>query len=199
MSRVIPYASRAAIWYCLKNGGCPPPLPAQDPTLAGIPTFTVNVNCAPVPPAGGGLSILVPWTKGLTKLSTAIAGAPASIDCSVDTDVVTAAELTGLATAVAGFNAHIQSEATARGMAYFDVNPTLGALVANGTIPAFPNIAGAALGQPVTFGTLFTLDGVHPSAAAHRLVADSLAAAINATFSTTIPVPVCGAVTCPAP
>ncbi|MBK9690754.1 MAG: SGNH/GDSL hydrolase family protein [Gemmatimonadetes bacterium] len=99
---VIPYASKGAIWYCLKNGGCPAPLPPQDPTLAGIPTFTVNVSCAPVPPAGGGLSILVPWTVGLTKLSTAIAGFPATIDCSVDNEVVTSAELTGLVTAVPG-------------------------------------------------------------------------------------------------
>ena len=196
---VIPYASKGAIWYCLKNGGCPAPLPPQDPTLAGIPTFTVNVSCAPVPPAGGGLSILVPWTVGLTKLSTAIAGFPATIDCSVDNEVVTSAELTGLVTAVQGFNAHIVAEGAARGMAVFDINPTLGALVLNGTIPQFPNIAGAAVGQPVTFGTMFTLDGVHPSALAHQIVADSLASVINATYGTSLPVPVCGTVSCPAP
>ncbi|MBK7715212.1 MAG: SGNH/GDSL hydrolase family protein [Gemmatimonadetes bacterium] len=195
---VIPYASKGAIWYCLKNGGCPAPLPPQDPTLAGIPTFTVNVSCAPVPPAGGGLSILVPWTVGLTKLSTAIAGFPATIDCSVDNEVVTSAELTGLVTAVQGFNAHIVAEGAARGMAVFDINPTLGALVGN-AIPSFPDISGAAVGQPVTFGTMFTLDGVHPSALAHQVVADSLAAVINRTYGTSLPVPVCGTVSCPAP
>lgn len=196
---VIPYASKGAIWYCLKNGGCPAPLPPQDPTLAGIPTFSVSVSCAPVPPAGGGLSVLVPWTVGLTKLSTAIAGFPATIDCAVDNEVVTSTELAGLTTAVQGFNAHIVAEAAARGMAVFDINPTLGALVLNGTIPQFPNIAGAAVGQPVTFGTMFTLDGVHPSATAHRIVADSLASVINAFYGTTLPVPVCGTVACPAP
>lgn len=201
---VIPYASKGAIWFCLKNGNgaggdCPAPLPPRNPQLQGIPTFTVNANCAPIAPAGGGLSILVPWTVGLTKLSTAIAGAPASINCAVDNEVITTAELTGLVTAVQGFNAHIQAEATRRGMAYFDINPTLGALVANGTIPQFPNIAGAAVGQPVTFGTLFTLDGVHPSAAAHRIVVDSLASTINKFYNTSLPVPVCGTVACPAP
>jgi GDSL-like Lipase/Acylhydrolase len=195
---VIPYASKAAIWYCLKNGGCPPPLPPQNPTLAAIPTFTVNVNCAPVPPTGGGLAILVPWTVGLTKVSTAVGGTPASIDCSVDNEVVTTAELTGLATAVAQFNAHIQAEATARGMAYFDINPPLAALVANGTIPSFPDISQALAGGSVGFGPMFTLDGVHPSATAHRLVADSLASVINQKFGTTLPVPVCGVVACPA-
>jgi hypothetical protein len=114
---VIPYASRAAIWYCVKNGGCPPPLPPQDPLLASIPTFSVNANCAPVPPASGGLAILVPWTIGLTKVSTALAGTPSSIDCSVDNEVVTTSELVGLGTAVAQFNAHIQAEAASRGMA----------------------------------------------------------------------------------
>ena len=196
---VIPYASKGAIWYCLKNGGCPAPLPPQDPTLAAIPTFTVSATCAPIPPTGGGLSILVPWTVGLTKLSTAIAGFPAAIDCSVDNEVVTTAELTGLVTAVAQFNAHIQSEAAARGMAYLDVNPTLGALVATGAIPQFPDISHAATGGAVTFGTMFTLDGVHPSATAHRIVADSLASTINQFYGTTLPVPICGTVSCPAP
>lgn len=196
---VIPYASRAAIWYCLKNGGCPAPLPPQNPALAGIPTFTVNVNCAPVPPAGGGLAILVPWTIGLSKVNAAAHGTPTSIDCSVDNDVVTTAELTGLATAVAQFNAHIQSEAAARGFAYANVNTALGALVASGAIPSFPDISGALLGNSVLFGPYFTLDGVHPSALAHQLIADTVASAINQKYGTTLPIPVCGTVTCPAP
>jgi lysophospholipase L1-like esterase len=202
---IIPYASRAAIWYCLKNGGCPPPLPPQNPLLAGIPTFTVNVNCAPVPPAGGGLAILVPWTIGLAKVSAALGGTPTSIDCSVDNEVITTAELTGLVTAVTQFNAHIQAEAASRGMGYFNVNPALAALVGNGTIPSFP-IVWTTLRPPpaspvdsVTFGPMFTLDGVHPSSTANRLVADSLASVINQQFATTLPVPVCGTVSCPAP
>jgi lysophospholipase L1-like esterase len=196
---VIPYASRAAIWYCLKNGGCPAPLPPQNPALAGIPTFTVNVNCAPVPPTGGGLAILVPWTIGLAKVNAAAHGTPSAIDCSVDNEVVTTAELTGLATAVAQFNGHIQAEAASRGMAYVNVNTPLLALAANGTIPAFPDISGALVGNSVTFGPMFTLDGVHPSATAHRLVADSVASAINQKFSTALPIPICGTVSCPAP
>jgi len=198
---VIPYASRAAIWYCLKNGGCPPPLPAQDPLLAGIPTFSVNANCAP----NGGLSILVPWTIGLTKVSTALSGTPASIDCSVDNEVVTTAELTGLATAVAQFNAHIQAEAANRGMAYVDVNAPLAALVGTGVIPPFPQVWTTLRPPPaspvdsITFGPMFSLDGVHPSSLAHQLVADSVASAINQFFGTALPVPVCGTVSCPAP
>lgn len=202
---VIPYASKAAIWYCLKNGGCPAPLPGQDPILGAIPTFTVNANCAPVPPAGGGLAILVPWTIGLTKVRTAISGTPASIDCSVDNEVVTTAELTGLVTAVAGYNNHIQAEAASRGMAYFDINPTLAshADTVGGPqlIPPFPIVwvTPPATIDSVTFGPLFTLDGVHPSATAHRIVADSVASVVNLQFNTNLPIPVCGTVSCPAP
>jgi lysophospholipase L1-like esterase len=208
---VIPYASSAAIWFCLKNGNgaggdCPPPFPPRNPNIQGIPTFSVAANCAPVPPAGGGIQVLVPWTIGLTKLNTAIGGTPASIDCSVDNEVVTAAETQGIATALAQYNAHIASEATARGYAYFDINPPLQTLLANGTIPSFPDLLPALAGGNVGFGppgdtdrelTMFSLDGFHPSSRAHRLMADGLAGAINATYGTSLPVPVCGTVSCP--
>jgi lysophospholipase L1-like esterase len=192
-----PFASAGAIYYCLKNGGCPAPLPPQNPALAGIPTFTVNANCAPP----GGLQVLVPWTVGLAKVSAAIGGTPSSINCTVDNEVITPTELGGLVTAITAFNTHIQSEATARGWAFVDINAPLAALRADGTIPAFPNVAGALVSppQPVTFGPIFSLDGVHPSSTAHRLVADSVASAINAHYGTNLPVPVCGTVACPAP
>ena len=90
-------------------------------------------------------------------------------------------------TAVAGYNSFIAAEATARGMAYFDVNPTLQALVASGAIPPIPNIAPALVGQSVTFGPYFSLDGVHPSTQAHQLVADSLVSTVNQFFGTSIP------------
>ena len=193
----VPYASSAAIWYCLKNGGCPAPLPPQDPTLAAIPTFTVNVNCAP--PAG--VPVLVPWPVGLAKLAAAALppNTPSEIDCSVDNEVVTAAETANIATANAAYNAHIAAAAAARGFAYFDPNPTLTALVLNGTIPQFPNIAPALVGQSVGFGPLFSLDGFHMSSVAHQLVADSVASIINQHYGTSLPVPVCATVTCPAP
>jgi lysophospholipase L1-like esterase len=201
---VIPYASSAAIWFCLKNGNgaggdCPPPFPPRDPNIQGIPTFSVAANCAPIPPAGGGIPILVPWPIGLTKLNTALGGTPAGIDCSVDNEVVTAAETQGIATAVAQYNDHISTAAAARGYAYFDINPPLQALLANGTIPRFPNLLPALGGGSVGFGTMFSLDGFHPSSLAHQLVADGVAGAINATYGTTLPVPVCGTVSCPAP
>lgn len=196
----IPYASPAAIYYCLKNGGCPAPLPPQNPILAGIPTFTVNVNCAPP----GGLQILVPWPIGLGKVDSAAAGAPTTLDCSVQNQVISPQEIGAMITAVTAYNTHIQAVAAANNWAYWDVNTILDAARANGTIPVFPDVSGAFAVPPtsITFGPFFSLDGVHPSSAAHEVVADSLAATINTFYfagQALLPVPVCGTITCPAP
>lgn len=197
----IPYASTGATYWCIKNAPACGPVPAAFP-----PTFTVNNNCAPALaiPTGKGDSTLVPWPIWIPKLEAALGGSAQDLDCSVDTLVVTAAEFANLRTAVAGYNAHIQSVANAHNWAYWDPNPTLHAelqtpLNPTGRIPAFPDLSAALAGGSVLFGPLFTLDGVHPSALTHRIVADSAAATINAAYATSLPVPVCGTVTCPAP
>ncbi|MFI5211226.1 MAG: SGNH/GDSL hydrolase family protein, partial [Gemmatimonadales bacterium] len=195
----LPYASPAGIYYCLKNGGCPAPLPPQNPILGGLPTFTVDANCSPL---AGGMSILVPWPIGLGKVDSAAAGAPTVLDCTNQSQVVSPEETAAMVTAITAYNAHIQSVATANGWAYWDVNPVLNAARANGTIPLFPDVSGAFASPPtsVTFGPLFSLDGVHPSSLTHQIVADSLAATINQFYfagQPMLPVPVCGTVTCP--
>ncbi len=197
---VIPYANAAAIWFCLKNGDgaggdCPAPLPPRNATFQADTFFHVAANCAP--PAG--LQVLVPWPVGLTKVSTTLQGVSATIDCSVDNEVVTTAELGGIAAALAGYNAHITSEAAARGFALFDINVPLNALLAAGAIPQFPDLLPALGGQPVGFGPYFSQDGFHPSSLAHQAIADGIAAAINTTYGTSLPVPVCATATCPAP
>lgn len=200
----VPYANSAAIWFCLKNGNgaggdCPPPFPPRNPTLQGIPTFSVNANCAPVPPAGGGIQVLVPWTIGLAKVGAAAQGVPSSIDCSVDNEVVTQAELGNIVASVTAFNQHISSEAAARGYPFVDANAILAAAIDNVRVLQFPNLTPALGGGNVTFGTWFSLDGFHPSSVAHQVVADSIASAINQFYGTSLPVPVCGTVTCPLP
>lgn len=199
---VIPFASRSAIYYCLTVTDalrCQAPLPtAPDPNLAGLKAlgrFDVNVNCA----APGGLATLVPWPIGLQKIATAAAGGTTVIDCSLDNEVVTPTEYQGMVDAVAGYNAHIASEAAARGFAYFDINPGLAAAIDNVRIRPFPDLLPALAGGNVGFGTFFSLDGFHPSSLAHQAIADGIADAINTHYSTTLPVPICGTVTCPAP
>jgi lysophospholipase L1-like esterase len=185
-----PFASRTAIYYCLTYTDplrCVAPLPTTpDPNLAGLAAlgrWTVLVNCA----APTGLATLIPWTIALTKLKTAVAGLPQTMDCSNDAQVVTPTELAGLQAATAGFNAYISSQAASRGMAYWDPNPVLLDLKATGAIPSIPNFAPALANLPVTFGNYFSLDGVHPSTLTHQLVADSLVATVNAFFGTSIP------------
>lgn len=185
---VIPFTSAGSTYWCLKMGVCPGVPPAPFP-----PNFLVDNSCAPaaVNPAAVGDSTRIPWTIGVNRIATA-AGDPGNtytIDCTLDAEVVTPSELANLAQAVSDFNAFISSEAGSRGWAYVDINPTLQAEV-GGQIPLFPDISAALTGGSVGFGPLFSLDGVHPSAAAHRLVADLLATEVNQTFETSVPVPV---------
>jgi hypothetical protein len=192
---VIPFASRGATYWCIANQPACGVFPVTFP-----PAFTVHDNCAPQ--ASGvtgamGDSVLVPWTVGILRITAAASGTITTIDCSVDTDVVLPAEYASMRTAVAGYNAVIQAEAASRGYGYFDINPTLNAAVISGQIPQFPDLSQALTGGNVGFGPLFSLDGVHPSTAAHRLVADSLAAIINRTYSTALPIPICGTILCP--
>ena len=183
-----PFASRTAIYYCLTYTDplrCQAPLPTTpDPNLAGLAAlgrWTVNVNCA----APAGLATLVPWTVALIKLKYAVAGLPQTLDCANDAQVITPAERDNIIAAVAGYNDYISSQATARGMAYFDLNPTLASADTVQVRPV-PNFLPALAGQPVTFGTWFSLDGIHPSTVAHQLVADGLVAAVNEKFGTSI-------------
>jgi lysophospholipase L1-like esterase len=178
----IPYTSQGLVIFCAKNpgvGGCP----GTVGTSALPPTFTVNPNCA-----ASLDSILVPWSTFVPLIGAAALGATTTLDCSVDTKVVTPTEYAALRNAVVAYNAHIVTAAAAHGFAYWDPNPTLLAKKAAGQIPVFPDLSQLATGV-VTFGPYFTLDGVHPSALAHVLIADSLAARLNSAFGTTIPAP----------
>lgn len=196
---VIPYSSSGSTYWCLKNGVCPG-VPS-----GGFPAvFTVSNNCAPgaAVPGAKGDSILVPWTVGVPKLSAAQAGVPQVLDCSVDAQVVTPFEYKTMRDAVAGYNAFIAAQAAQRNWAFVDPNPPLLAAKADQPLvaqQAFPKIAlfpcfpgkpcGSKLnpGPAVLFGTYFSLDGVHPSEVAHRLLADSLISAVNRTYGTGIP------------
>lgn len=88
-----------------------------------------------------------------------------------------------IAAAVVGYNNVIDSTANALGWAYVDPNPALAQLRSDTTVvPLFPR-----LDQPTkAYGDYFTLDGIHPSAATHKLVANLLINAINLKYGTTL-------------
>jgi lysophospholipase L1-like esterase len=153
---------------------------------AGKPV-TVNANCA-----GSAALVNVPQLIGVIRAGTH----PATIACAKGSDptdahvgdayVLDPTELNTLQTTIAAYNAYISGKATASGFAYYDPNVLLAAQRATGAIPPFPNFASAT----ATYGTLISLDGVHPAAAAHKLIANDLITAINAKYGTSLtPVP----------
>lgn len=182
---LIPFSSSGATYWCIKNQpACGFSTPAPFPAA-----FTVALNCAPkaAVPTSNGDSVLVPWTVGVPKLAAAQLGAPTTLDCSVDNEVVLPSEYKGLRDAVEGYNTYISAQAQQRGWAYVDIN-ALAAYKADPTkIASFPNLPTGPSQPNVLFGSYFTLDGVHPSAAFHRVFADSIISAVNRTYGTTIP------------
>ena len=179
---LIPYASSGATYWCIKNQpACGFTTPAPFPA-----SFQVAPNCAPAPFASGD-SALVPWVVGVPKLFAAKGGTPTTLDCSVDNEVVLPSEYKTLRTAVAGYNAYISAQAQQRGWAYVDITQ-LAAYKADPTkIASFPTLPNPPSQPNVLLGSYFTLDGVHPSAAFHRIFADSIISAVNRTYGTTIP------------
>jgi hypothetical protein len=178
----IPYFSAAATYWAIKNG--------LVPGSAFPAAFTVSSNCAPIAtgiPGARGDSTLVPFPYGAALLGAAQLGAPRNLDCA-DTvaAVVVPKELVKLVTAVTAYNTFIAAQATAHGWAYLNPNVALDSLR---TVPTavrpFPLIGQPCSANP--FGTAFTCDAVHPSAATHRLIAQKLRDAINASYTTAIP------------
>jgi len=165
----LPFFSRGSTYLGAKLAGQLPP------------ALTVTANCAP--PRGD--SVLVGFPFGAALIGAAAAGSPQTLDCT-EIQTIQPAELRKLVTTLTAYNAYISQQATTRGWAYLDPNPTLDSLrtVATAVRP-FPLI-----GQPCTanpFGTAFSCDAVHPSAATQKLLAQKLRAAINAVYGTSIP------------
>lgn len=99
-----------------------------------------------------------------------------------DNGILDVGEQATVTALINSYNAYIKAKADSIGFAYYDPNVTLATLKADPTkIPPFPNLA-ATTTSP--FGTYFSYDGVHPSAAAHVLIANDLIAVINAKYGT---------------
>jgi lysophospholipase L1-like esterase len=83
---------------------------------------------------------------------------------------------------VQAYNAYIQVKADSIGFVYMDPNPLLVQLRAIDSIPAVPNFASAT--RP--FGSFITLDGIHPSAAAHQMIAAAMIAKIDSAYGVSL-------------
>jgi hypothetical protein len=155
------------------------------------PAMTVSLSCAPMASGGVGDTTLVPFAYGATLLGMASAGVPATLDC-LDDHNVTPSEIANLHATVAAYNAHIASVANTRGYAYVDPNVPLAQLRADTSqvvifphFPATPTDNSPGVVQR-PFGSAFSRDGVHPSAATQKLIANTLIQAINAKYGTSL-------------
>src|SRR6266446_1796981 len=160
----VPFFSYGSTYYVLDAAGAIPG------------PFTAAVTCAP--PRGD--SVLVPFPLG-----GALIAAGGTLTCN-EPQTIQPAELVKITTTVTAYNAYISAQATARGWAYIDPNPALDSLRQIPTqVAFFPGFNAPCANNP--FGLAFSCDGIHPSAATHRLLAQKLRLAINAAYTTSIP------------
>jgi len=161
----VPFFSYGSTYYVLDAAGQIP-----GPFVAGA-------GCAP--PRGD--SVLVPFPFG-----GALIAAGGTLNCT-EPQTIQPAELVKLSTTVTAYNTYISGQATARGWVYVDPNPALDSLKRIPTQVAFFPAFNAPCLPNNPFGLSFSCDGIHPSAATHRLLAQKLRDAINAAYTTAIP------------
>ncbi len=161
----VPFFSYGSTYYVLDAAGAIPG------------PFTAAVTCAP--PRGD--SVLVPFPLGGNLIATG-----GTLTCN-EPQTIQPAELVKLATTVTAYNAYISAQATARGWTYVDPNPALDSLRQIPTQVAFFPAFNTPCLPANPFGLAFSCDGIHPSAATHRLLAQKLRLAINAAYTTSIP------------
>jgi lysophospholipase L1-like esterase len=195
-----PYLTQGRVWKGFEQ--------QFDALTAPLNAFDVSLACLannPIPGTSDTAWTSVPFPIGGAALAAANAKidsvqtgmlppgnlVPATITCA-DNQAVTADEMLNIFGAVAQYNGAIASEATARGWAYVDPNVLLQQLSADPTailpFPNFPGLPGVTpeASETTPFGWALSLDGIHPSARTHKLVANALIQAINATYATSL-------------
>ena len=96
--------------------------------------------------------------------------------------VLTTADIDALDVQLADMNAHIRDVAAENGFAFFDLDPLYGQRHLKA-----PFSATTLLTSDEPYGAFISLDGVHPSAAGHRILAREAAKALNVTYHLAIP------------
>ena len=155
--------------------------------VAGRPVSLDPTTCA-----GANAAALIDFQYLTTAIPARPAGSPGTVFCQKvaggglsdpgDLFVLDLTEQASVAATVNGYNAYIKAKADSIGFAFYDPNPTLATLKANGLVPPFPNLAN----PQAPFGQYFSLDGVHPTGASHILIANDLIAVINTKYGTTL-------------
>jgi lysophospholipase L1-like esterase len=96
--------------------------------------------------------------------------------------VLTRADIGALEAQLADMNAHVRDVATENGFAFFDLDPLYGQRHLKA-----PFSATTLLMSDEPYGPLISMDGVHPSAEGHRILAREAAKALNVTYHLALP------------
>lgn len=142
----------------------------------------VNADCQ-----GNANLIFVP-IKVATAVGTARAtGTAFNLSCTdspgTQDNILTPADVTTITAVVAGMNTYIQSQASANGWAYFDLNAVLAKSMANRG--AFSVVKQLGCNSP--YGQFVSLDGLHPNVQGYQEMANAAAVALNTTYGFEIP------------
>jgi len=157
-----------------------PQIQAGMAQIAGQPV-AVDPNCI-----GSAALISTPLLLHLIKAGTH----PPLVSCQASANpanpvgnlfVLDPTERVQLSGFIAGLNTYIKGKAAAIGFGYWDPNPTLTAIRNSPASLPFPSFAPTG-----TFGTAFSLDGVHPSAEGQKLIANQLIGVINSVYGTSL-------------
>jgi len=147
--------------------------------------FEVTSSCDAQDP-NTGLTPLIPIDYGFNLIGQALQnpGQTVTLDCqATGTPALTLNEVSTLAGTVQQYNTVIQQQAQQRDLAFFNPNNIFATLYTNedgdldptnDLIPKFPD-----RDSDEPFGPFFSLDGIHPSSTAHRLVTNQLIGTIN--------------------
>ncbi len=95
---------------------------------------------------------------------------------------LTNSEISKIISATDAFNSFIKSEASSRGLAFFDANARMQELSTTGI-----TVSGIGFNADFISGGAFSLDGVHPSTRGYAILANDFIDAINSTYSANIP------------
>jgi lysophospholipase L1-like esterase len=151
--------------------------------------MTVLANCLAFQPlpTGDTAFVGVPFHYGAPLVAKAAAGIPDTLDCS-NPHVISVANAINMFVTVVKYDSTIQAAAAKRKWWYVDPNALLKQLAKNPTaIRAFPAFPPDPNAVTAPFGSALSRDGIHPSTATQKLIAQSLQQAINAAYGSAIP------------
>ncbi len=133
-----------------------------------------NTNLIVVP-------VLVPTAVGTGLVRRANGLSPFVLSCAAGTPttpdrILSAAEEAAVNAQFGLMNAHIQSEANARGYAFFELEALYG-------LPKGPFSVVSLMTSATPYGSNISLDGLHPSPSGHAILAQAAMQAINARYN----------------